>query len=214
MGLKRLQKVPGFSIDPFAVISEPDMIPLCEKYGVSWCMTQNFPLGAKKNYGLSQAMKKDFDYLIEIGSDDIFKNEFLNLYTWDKDVFALSDFILMNTVDLECRRIAKHHAYFGSGRAISKNALIKTGNLWADKLNKGLDNNSTVALAKKGFGERRISSVEPVGIDLKSEVNIWPFEKKGAEYPLEKALSGLSEEEVNAIKCYRQKRTLADAIEG
>lgn len=202
LGLNRLRKQPDYDINVLAVISEESMIPLCEKYDVEWCMHENQPLGAKKNFGLAQAMmKKDFDYMVEIGSDDLLKNEFLNLYPWDKDVFALSDFIIMNTEDGECRRLTKRDAYYGTGRAISRKALEKTGNLWVDKLNMGLDNASTVALAKKGFGERRISTAEPVVIDLKSEVNIWPFEKKGIEYPLEEALKGLSEEEVNAIKC-------------
>jgi hypothetical protein len=205
MGLNRLKKLGRFHVEHFAVISEKSMIPLCEKYGIDWCMHENLPLGAKKNYGLTQAMKKDFDYLIEIGSDDILKNEFLDLYKYDCDVLALADFIMMNTVDGECRRLTKRHAYYGVGRAISKRALsslLSHGmyQLWNDRINHGLDNQSTFFLAKRGFLEKRISSPEPVAIDLKSSVNIWPFQKIGIEYPTEKALEGLSEEEVRAIK--------------
>jgi hypothetical protein len=201
MGIKRLQKVAGFDIQALAVISEESMIPLCEKYGVDWCITNNSPLGAKKNYGLAQAMRKKFDYLVEIGSDDILKDEFLSLYDWDRDVSALSDFIMINTEDGECRRRSKHHAYYGAGRAISRKALEEVGNLWPDKINKGLDNNSTMILSKKKFLEKRVSSSEPVLVSLKSAVNIWPFERLGSEYPLEKAISGLSEQEINAIQC-------------
>lgn len=219
MGLKRLQKVPGFQIDLFAVISEESMIPLCEKYGVEWCMHENLPLGAKKNYGLSQAMKKEFDYLVEIGSDDIFKNEFLNLYTWDRDIFTLSDFIMMNTKDGECRRLNKHHAHYGTGRAISRRALEALNAygryaMWTDAKNKGLDNDSTYFLARRGFMDRRMTSANPVVLCLKSEVNIWPFENNGIEYSEQRAFEGLSEEEVNAIKCYRQKRTLESVTGG
>jgi hypothetical protein len=213
MGLDRLKKSTMWNVDAFAVISEESMIPLCERYGVKWVMHDNLPLGKKKNFGLSEALKEDFDYLVEIGSDDIFKNEFLNLYTWDRDVFALADFVMLNTQDGECRRLSKHHAYYGTGRAISKKALLQMGPLWKDKLNHGLDNDSTFALAKKGFLEKRVPS-EPVVIGLKSEVNIWPFEKKGSEYPLEKALEGLSDQEVNAIRCLIQNKTLASLTEG
>jgi hypothetical protein len=200
IGLNRLRKTGLFQMEFFAVISEPDMIPLCEKYGVDWCMFPNSPLGAKKNYGLSQVMKKDFDYMIELGSDDILKNEFLSLYNYDRDVFALADFIIMNTENGECRRLNKAHGYYGVGRAISKKALSKTVKLWADKINTSLDNNSTRMLAKSGFMEKRIGSKHPVAIDLKSKVNIWPFQKRGWEYDTELALNGLSEEEITAIK--------------
>jgi hypothetical protein len=213
MGISRLRKVPGFSIQAFAVISEESMIPLCEKYGVDWCITKNDPLGAKKNYGLNQAMRKDFDYLVEIGSDDIFKDEFLNLYSWDRDVMALSDFLMMDTRTGEVRRRTKHHAYFGTGRALSRRLLENVGAIWPDKINHGLDNNSTMILAKKGFLEKRIISPEPVAIGLKSDVNIWPFEKIGSEYSLEKALNGLSEEEINAIQCLTVKNKSGDSID-
>ncbi len=200
LGLNRLRKHPDYDINVLAVISEESMIPLCERYAVDWCITKNSPLGAKKNYGLAQAMRKKFDYLVEIGSDDILKDEFLDVYSWDRHVFALSDFLMINTKDGECRRKTKQMAYYGTGRAISRTAIEKVSKLWPDNIDKGLDNNSTYILAKKGFGERRVSCDHPVVLSLKSDVNIWPFESTGMEYPLNKALEGLSEEEVNAIQ--------------
>lgn len=212
MGINRLKKVPGFNIEAFAVISEESMIQLCEKYGVDWCITKNSPLGAKKNYGLSQAMRKEFEFLVEIGSDDILKDDFLFNYAWDRDVMALWDFAVLNTKDGKCKRLSKHHAWYGAGRAISKQALEKVGSLWKDKLDKGLDNNSTHNLLKKGFMEKRVPMPEPVTIGLKSDVNLWPFEDKGSDYDLEKALNGLSDEEVNAIQCLITKNKSADLI--
>lgn len=214
MGIKRLQKIPGFDIQALAVISEESMIPLCEKYGVDWCFTKNEPLGAKKNYGLAQAIRKQFDYLVEIGSDDILKDEFLDLYSWDRHVFALSDFLMINTEDGECRRRTKHMAYYGTGRAISRIALEAVSKLWPDNINKGLDNNSTYILAKNGFGEKRVACDDPVVLSLKSDVNIWPFESLGIEYPLDKALNGLSEEEINAIRCLAVKNKSESLIDG
>src|SRR5688572_14122986 len=81
MGIKRLQNYSlSFHVAPFAVISEESMIPLCERYGVEWCMHENLPLGAKKNFGLSQLRDKDFDFMMEIGSDDLILGELLNQY--------------------------------------------------------------------------------------------------------------------------------------
>src|SRR5688500_10590245 len=86
MGIKRLQKIHKFYISDFAVISEDSMLRLCNKYGVDWCMHENLRLGSKKNYGVKQALKKDFDYMIEIDSDDLLKNEVLTTYKWNAPV--------------------------------------------------------------------------------------------------------------------------------
>jgi hypothetical protein len=67
-------------------------------------------------------------------------------------------------------------------------------------------------MARKGFLEKRIATIEPVAIGLKSDVNIWPFEKLGSEYSLEQALNGLSNEEINAIQCLITKNKSADLI--
>lgn len=204
MGLERLRK--NFNVEAFAVISEESMKPLCKKYYVDYCMHENLPLGSKKNYGLTQAMKKDFDFLVEIGSDDLLKDEFMDLYSFDRDVFGLRDFAMIDTQTGDCRRLSDRDARFGLGRAISKDAIesfMTEGGykLWADVISKGLDNDSTFALARKGYLEKRISSNDPVAIDLKSSVNIWPFNHlMGIEYPIEKALKGLSEKEKVAIK--------------
>lgn len=205
MGISRLRKKQP-DLQAFAVISEESMIPLCEKYGVDWCMYKNDPLGEKKNYGLTQAMKKEFDYLIEIGSDDLLKDEFLELYPFTHSVYGLRDFAVIDTETGECRRQNDRHAQFGLGRAISKTALEYARcadgmyRLWSDKISHGLDNNSNFFLCKKGFLPKRVSAPEPVAIDLKSAVNLWPFSRVGSEYPIDLALEGLSIDEVQAIK--------------
>lgn len=201
LGLNRLRRQPDYDINVLAVISEESMIPLCEKYGVNWVMHENLPLGKKKNYGLQQALNFEWDYLIEIGSDDLLKNEVLNLYAphfGHRPVLALDQFVFLNTEDGACRRVMKSN--YGIGRAMSRH-VIESGKLWRDDLNSGLDNNSTFKLAQMGFGEVRIKSDEPLAIDLKSETNLWEFNYlNGMPYPLEEALKGLSEEEVNAIQ--------------
>lgn len=205
MGLSRLKK--KFGVDAFAVISESSMIPLCKKYGVDWCMHENHPLGAKKNFGLTQVMKKNFDFLIEIGSDDLLKNEIMELYPFDRDVLGLRDFVILNSEDGECRRLTDRDAKFGVGRAISRDAISKFGDvngnykIWGDRYTSGLDNNSSLALASKGCMEKRFASIEPLAVDIKGPENIWPFNKnRGIHYDFEKAMEGLSDQEVEGIK--------------
>jgi hypothetical protein len=187
----------------FAVISEESMIPLCEKYGVQWVMHENLPLGRKKNFGLKEALKLDWDYLIEIGSDDLLKNEFLELYTpyfGTQDVIGMSNFCFMNSETLECRQYNSKSA-FGLGRAIRRRVIEKMGILWRNDLSQGLDNNSRFAMARNGFLDKRIFCEKPLAIDIKSEENIWKFNYlQGVPYNFEDAIEGLSLEEVEKIK--------------
>jgi hypothetical protein len=211
MGIDRLRKQGKHEVDALAIISEDEMITLCEKYGVRWAMHENLPLGRKKNFGLHEAMKLDFDYLVEIGSDDLLKDEYLDI-PFDRDVITLNELAIVNTHTKQCRKLTARDARFGAGRAMSRraiDAMLKAG-LWDDKQNVGLDNRSTFALAKAGFFEKRHSFPEPVVLDLKSDVNIWSFSSltdRGIEYRYDKALKGLSEQEINAIKCLVQKES-------
>jgi len=214
MGMQRLQKVPGFHVELFAVISEESMIPLCDKYGVKWTMFHNHPLGAKKNHGVKGALKYDFEYLIEVGSDDLLKNEILNLYQWNSPVIGLMDFTLLNTEDGACKRITTNIPKYGAGRAIQR-YVIESTKLWEDSRSRGMDNSSSISLGRAGFIQRGVRSENPVAIALKSDVNLWSYKSiPGEKYSIEKALEGLSDQEVNAIRCLIQNKTLAGLTEG
>lgn len=205
MGINRLKKSGLFPIEAFAVISEESMIPLCEKYGVDYVMHENLPLGKKKNFGLTEAYKrKEFDYLVEIGSDDLLKNDWLTafkpFFDLRKNLITLSNFVYLNSEDGTCRRMTTASTY-GLGRAIHRGVFDKYGtNLWQDRLNKGLDNNSIFFMARHGILENRVRTEKPIAIDIKSDVNIWQFNYlHGKPYTLEETLEGLSEEEITAI---------------
>jgi len=198
MGIARLRGLGIHKIEALAIISEDSMKPLCEKYGIEWCFYKNDPLGEKKNYGLSVALEKDFDYLIEIGSDDVLKNEFLNLYTWDFPVMRLRDFMIMDSVTGNCRLITGKIPKYGTGVAIHKDALPRK--IWHDKAQKGLDNALMLRMAINGQVQKWFKSDKPLSLDIKSEVNIWAYNKVGEKYPTELALAGLSTQEIAAIK--------------
>ena len=221
MGIKRLQNYSlSFHVKPFAVISEESMIPLCEKYGVEWCMCDNHPLGAKKNFGLSQLRDKDFDFMIEIGSDDLILGELFDQYQKffvKYDFFGVSDAAYINAETLECARL-QSDAVYGAGRAISKKALEQMDySLWGNR-NRGMDKASLTSLYESGIRYWQIPAIEyPCVIDIKSSVNIWPFRiyrQKGVEYDINEIFSRISEQEVNAIKCLPQVYKSASLIEG
>jgi len=125
VGLKRLKS--RFPIEALAVISEETMIPLCEKYGIRWVFYKNEPVGEKKNYGLNEAMKLEWDYLLEIGSDDLVKDELIELYSnyfGKYEYFGTKDAIIIDSATGACRRL-KSDTTYGLGRCISRNIIEK-----------------------------------------------------------------------------------------
>jgi hypothetical protein len=127
MGIDRLRKNSRFPIEAFAVISEEEMIPLCLKYKISYTYYKNDPLGEKKNAGLTEAMKLQWDYLIEIGSDDLLKDELIELYAdyfGKYEMFGTKDSIIINSADGKCRRLQSDTPY-GLGRCISRQTIEK-----------------------------------------------------------------------------------------
>ena len=204
-GIERLRQHPDFEIEALAVISEESMIPLCESYNVKWFMHKNEPLGQKKNAGLQHAKQFEFDYLLEIGSDDLILNELLTdykKYIGTYNFFGISDAAYINSDGGECRRLISKSTY-GAGRMISRSVLDKLKwKLWNDKLNRGLDNNSVFNIQKSGY---RYHKVEPMAfpgvVDIKSRENIWKFNYfLGVEYNIEEILSRVSLQEREMIE--------------
>lgn len=261
MGIDRLRKNSRFPIETLVVISEESMIPLCDKYDIRWTFYKNDPLGEKKNHALNVAMNEImWDYMIEVGSDDIIKDELLELYyplMGTYDFFGTKDVVIINSADGDCRRIRSDTPY-GLGRCVSRKALEssygvdvlvnqhiisskfnipkdtvghvkveqaeefeKLGRgrivgkprykLWKDEINRGLDNSSDFFLMKQGIGHRGVSTTKPLCIDIKSEVNIWPFHDRiGEKISIEKALEGLSNDEQSMICALWKKRNVIE----
>lgn len=203
LGLKRLRK--KFNLSVLAVISEEEMKGLCERYGVDYVMTDNTYLGRKKNFGLKALKDSEFDYLLEIGSDDLILDELIEDYqTIGHDFFGIQDIAFYDTESGDCVRHQKKSTLYGAGRMISRNLIEKFDfNLWDDKLNRGMDNSSHYKLCVKG--KARYFQV-PVGehpkvLSLKSDVNLWPFNYfNGRTYDPSPIFEKLSSEEVSRIK--------------
>lgn len=152
VGLNRLKK--RFPIETMCVISEESMIPLCNKYGINWTFYKNDPLGEKKNHGLNEAMKLKWDYLMEIGSDDLVKDELIELYQGyfgKYDMFGTKDAIIIDSATGETRRL-KSDTTYGLGRCISRK-VIEQVCYGVDVIAKTdiISRGRTTAKGKKGF---------------------------------------------------------------
>lgn len=205
MGINRLKKHSAYDIQSLAVISERPMVALCEKYGIKWVMAENQPLGRKKNAGLKSAQAYDFDYLMEIGSDDLITLDLLTQYldyVGVVDFFGISDAAYIESSSGYCRRLTTSSSTYGAGRMISRKVLdAMDWKLWDDGLNRGLDNNSVRNIAAKGFKFYKVPPMqEPGVIDVKSDENLWKFNYfLGAEYSIQHILPLLSDAEQNKL---------------
>lgn len=128
LGLQRLKAYDPdrFRVNALAVISEESMIPLCEKYGIAYVMHDNKPLGKKKNAGLNECFKHEWDYLIELGSDDLLRNEVLDLYEplmkKGYPLFGMRHLVFYNSETAEARRYDCADVH-GLGRCMSRDML-------------------------------------------------------------------------------------------
>lgn len=205
MGISRLRRHPAYDVQALAVISEPEMIDLCARYGVKWVMHENLPLGKKKNAGLVAAQCLDFDYLMEIGSDDLVTDELLTQYVEYLEVhdfFGISDAAYIESESGECRRLITDKSTYGAGRIISRKVLDALGwRLWNDSLNRGLDNDSLRRIESKGFKYYKVKASDKPGvIDVKSNENLWKFNYfLGQPYDINNILPMLSASEVNRL---------------
>lgn len=128
-GVKRLcaYSPDRFTIIPFAVCSNPEDAAVLDQYNIDHCSYPNDKLGEKKNYGLSQALSKyEFDYMLEIGSDDIISNDLLDLYEPHMRLGAL--LLSVNTcffIEIATSRVARWSSdlIIGAGRAIHVSIL-------------------------------------------------------------------------------------------
>lgn len=159
MGLRRLMKykTDKFKCSSFAVISEESMIPLCEKYGIEFIMFENDPVGMKKNAGITEILKKDFDYLIELGSDDLICNELLDLYyplmKLKEDFFGSRNLLLVDSTNGDCRELNwDGDLPQGLGRCMSKKLLNEFNNRVIVKMKTGIiTDDSIIAEGEEGF---------------------------------------------------------------
>lgn len=251
VGLQRLAKHDPvrFDVRSFAVISEESMIPLCKKYGIDFLMHDNEPVGAKKNAGLNEVLNKyEFDYLIELGSDDLIFNGLLDYYEplmkAGEDFFASKNIAFVDGIGGGARLWQYDpNLVQGLGRCLSRRlldsmrgkVLVKayesilsddnliasgtTGFLdkdqadifarlgWAEiipggetflwsNINRGLDNDSTDRIMRKGYTFKLVETPEPFMVDIKSQENIWGYNPElGEAYDLDKFLAKLSKVE-------------------
>jgi hypothetical protein len=159
---------------------------MCRDVGAEVCIFPNEPLGRKKIAGLNFAHRNfEFDYLMELGSDDLVNPEIFELYKpyMEKkfEFFGLNNLYYTNWDTREtifCKDYNEGQT-FGAGRMILNDAIRV--HPWPEDCNSGLDTAMVKILASKGIMEHVIDCGEkPYILDIKTNttINHWIIVEK------------------------------------
>lgn len=124
-GVKRLMK--SFDIEPICIYSDEENKVLCDQFGFESYEYPNDHLGAKLNYGIEKALESEWDYLTQIGSDNLVKEEIFELYKpyfeKEQQCFGIGE---VYYYDVKTDRVAfVENAFpYGCMRMIHRDALL------------------------------------------------------------------------------------------
>jgi len=143
----------------------------------------NTYLGKKTNAGISYAYKLGFDYLMNIGSDDLIHPAIMQLYKpyicMNNDFFGIDSLYFYDSQTQKCLYFSYYNSphVIGAGRMISyrtiKKVIENIGELYEPTVQRGLDTTSALRINMTGVEETNIKAGNfPFICDIKSDVNI------------------------------------------
>jgi len=111
-----------------AIVSDPENKKLADKHADFVVETTNEPLGRKMNTGMAEAVKQEFELLMQLGSDNLISNaglmKIIDMFTKGNLFMGHNRLLFYNSQTGE----AKQKFYgnvFGAGRAIARPILVK-----------------------------------------------------------------------------------------
>lgn len=202
--LKELQK--DFDIDVLCVVSEQWAKIEAFKNGFKYVEASNDCLGTKHNIGIREALKYKFDYLMNLGSDDIITKDLFKSYEQCfKDEVPVFGGTRLTFIDSKSKDVCEfdYGIMIGAGRCIRRDALKYVNDLHDgiyDNIQVGLDMNSMAKF--KNYKQVEVSNPFNSIYDIKSDVNIWNYEvmsHKAKSIDFEVASRGLSTKQIDSI---------------
>lgn len=165
-----------------------DLFAAADNYGpLNSIFYPNDPLSEKQE-ALIASMRMKFDYYLQIGSDDVFLEHGDKYYfdAIDKGVDYIgcrSVYFIepssKRAVSVKQRKDGLNKV-FGAGRLWSNEAVEKVlhdGYLWPQKKNNQLDLLSEKQFKANGIKIETFEESYPFVVDVKSDTNIWSFDK-------------------------------------
>jgi len=203
--LKELQK--DFNIEVLCIVSEQWAKVEAFKYGFKQVFAHNDCLGTKMNIGVEAALDYEFDYLMNLGSDDIITKDLFKCYEpYFADGRSMFGATRLTFIDSQAKEAKKfdYGVMIGAGRCIRKDVLkdcvLRNGEVkMYDEIQSGLDMNSMGRFMRYSMTEIKnpFNSI----YDIKSAVNIWGYKdfNKGEATTFEDAVSGLTTKQIDSI---------------
>lgn len=193
---KMLATMPDyFELIPFFILSPEDPHYKVLKKLTSGFKTfeyKNDPLGEKKNAGLFNALQLDWDYYIDMGSDNVWSCHLWELYRKPIEIGYLYFGVLnMHVFDLLQNRAKFIKGYhinpcsstdeptaIGVGRCIHRSVINKLGPLWRNNFNMGMDGSSHYKIEQSDYQCTVIDNgTIPTVLDIKTSTNINTFKE-------------------------------------
>lgn len=182
-----------YDVEVICLVSENWAKLMAFKHGLKFFEVSNNDLGNKMNKGVEYALKFKWDYLMNMGSDDLVSDELFELYRSYIDnkrpMFGLKKIVFFDTETKKAKAV-DYGCMIGAGRMIRRDVLEsrtlkgKEVDMYDKGISKCLDNNSRKRFNDVGMTE--IDNEASLIIDIKSKDNIWSYDYlKGQEIPLE-----------------------------
>ena len=106
MGIARLRE--NFSIKTLSVVSDPENLELAKKHSDHVIEHDNLPHGKKMNYAISEAVKHEFELLMQLGSDNLITNmgmmKNIDMFLEGKLFFGLNRILFYNSETKEAKK--------------------------------------------------------------------------------------------------------------
>lgn len=149
MGLDRIRQHPAYDFKVLAILSPGDpyhkqLRQLCEQHGIEVCNVPNDPLGRKKNEGLQVARQYDWDWFMDLGSDNLLSGGLLDTYLSylekETPIFGVQGMTIVDAINKKVKLFGgytKYNEVLGGGRIIRRDILPERP--WKDTARIGMD---------------------------------------------------------------------------
>jgi hypothetical protein len=114
-------------VDVLIVGHEKAHKTLAIKYGFEWFEHDNIPVGRKLNAAMLHGLKSNWDYMMQLGSDDIVSPDLFTLYEGlQHHVYGIDNCIMWHNGNAH-KFTYNGGAILGAGRMISREAVERAG---------------------------------------------------------------------------------------
>lgn len=185
----------GFDLHPFIAVSDDENAELAFEFKFDRFYIPNEPISNKHQTLLNYALKHDWDYMIQLGSDDFITEaghlRIMAMMLEREGMFGFTSLYFWKWKSRDVKMI-RTKLVMGAGRCVRRdlidNTIEKHGFVWTPNMKRGLDGDSQNNIITANPSDRMtsIQVTMPCVVDIKSETNLNPWESmKGKHVPFE-----------------------------